>query len=140
MAFNGKLVEMKTNNSWVTLPTTYIKAESYKVTPCQRMEASANRAASGKLIRSTVEHTASKIEFTTINLTNSEVKTLYGMFTAAFSDSLQRKLELRYYDPESDSYKTGDFYMPDADYDIARIDVDAKVVYMNPIRYAFIEY
>ena len=140
MAFNGKLVELKTNGSWVTLPVRYIKSESYKVTPHQRMESEANRSADGVLKRTTVSHTATKIEFNTINLTNSDVKTLYALFTGAFTNSKQRKLEIRYYDPESDSYKTGDFYMPDADYDINRVDVSARVVHYNPIRYAFIEY
>ena len=140
MAFNGKLVELKTNGSWVNLPLTYIKSESYKVTPNQRMEASASRSADGVLVRTTVSHTASKIEFNTINLTNSELKTLYGYFSAAFTNATERKLELRYYNPETDTYKTGDFYKPDADYDINRVDISAHIVHYNPIRFAIIEY
>lgn len=140
MAFNGKLIELKTNGSWVVFPTTYVKAESYKVTPHQRMEVSANRSADGHLVRNTVDHTASKIEFNTINLTNSDVKTINNMFSSAFTNSKERKLEVRYYDPVTDTYKTGDFYMPDTDYDIERIDVSNRIVHYNPIRFAFIEY
>ena len=65
MAFNGKLVEVKVSGTWTVFPTKYINAESYKITPDQRMEVSANRAASGKMVRQTVSHTASKIDFTT---------------------------------------------------------------------------
>ena len=140
MAFNGKLVELKTGNNYVELPLKYMQAESYKVTPNQRMESSANRASTGVLIRSTVSHTASKIDFSTPPLTNSDVNALNTLLTNAYTNALQRKLDLRYYDPSSDSYKTGTFYVPDIDYDISRIEKSTNVIHYNPIRIAFIEY
>lgn len=140
MAFNGKLLELKINNSYTEFPTSLINAESYKVTPDQRMEASANRAASGKLIRSTLSHTASKIDLNTIILTNTQLATIEALLTSAYTNSLQRKLTLRYYVPQSDSYKTGTFYVPDVDYDILRIEKDKNIVWYNSVRYAFIEY
>lgn len=140
MAFNGKLVELKTGSSYVEFPTKYIKSESYKVTPNQRMESSANRSATGLLKRTTVSHTASKIDFNTTVLTNKEVADITTKLSAAYTDSLQRKLDLRYYDPETDSYKTGTFYVPDIDYDIMRIEKNAHIIHYNSIRYAFIEY
>jgi hypothetical protein len=140
MAFNGKLVELKTGNNYVELPLKYMKAESYKVTPNQRMESSANRASTGVLIRSTVSHTASKIDFSTPPLTNSDVNALNTLLTNAYTNALQRKLDLRYYDPSSDSYKTGTFYVPDIDYDISRIEKSTNVIHYNSIRIAFIEY
>lgn len=140
MAFNGKLIEVKVNGDWTTFPTRYVNAESYKVTPDQRMESSANRAASGKLIRQTVSHTASKIDFSTTILTNKDVKIIQDLLTSAYSDSLQRKLDVRYYNPADDSYSTGTFYVPDVDYDIMRIDKSENIIWYNSIRYAFIEY
>lgn len=140
MAFNGKLVELKTGNNYVEFTPKLMKAESYKVTPNQRMESSANRASTGLLVRTTMAHTASKIDFTTTPLTNSEVNSISTMLSNAYTDSLQRKLDLRYYDPSSDSYKTGTFYVPDIDYEINRVDVPNKVIHYNPVRIAFIEY
>ena len=140
MAFNGKLVELKTGANYVEFPLKYMKAESYKVTPNQRMESSANRATTGVLHRTTVSHTASKIDFTTPPLTNSEVNDIHTKLTNAYTDALQRKLDLRYYDPSSDSYKTGTFYVPDIDYDILRVDTSKNIVHYNGIRFAFIEY
>lgn len=140
MAFNGKLIELKTGANYVEFPLTYMKAESYKVTPNQRMESSANRATTGVLHRTTVSHTASKIDFNTPPLTNSEVNAIHTLLSNAYTDSLQRKLDLRYYDPSSDSYKTGTFYVPDVDYDINRIEKSANRIHYNPIRFAFIEY
>ena len=140
MAFNGKLLEFEINNSYTEFPTNLINAESYKVTPDQRLEASANRAASGKLIRTTLSHTASKIDLNTIILTNSQLATIETLLTNAYTDSLQRKLTIRYYVPQSDSYKTGTFYVPDVDYDILRIEKDNHIIWYNSVRYAFIEY
>ena len=138
--FTGELVEMKKNgaNTYYPFPLRLIKADSYKVTPNQRMESSANRAATGKLVRVTVEHTASKIDLETPPITNSDVAYLNDIFTLCYTDSKQRKLNLRYYDPSSDSYKTGEFYIPDIDYEINRIS--GTVIYYNPVRFAFIEY
>ena len=140
MAFNGKLLELKTNDTYVEFPLKYIKAESYEITPNQRMETSANRATSGKLVRTTVQHTPSKIEFETTALTNAEIKDINDKLSAAYSDSLQRKLKIRYYVPETDDYKYGDVYVPDIQYSIMRIDKTNLVVHYNSVRFAFIEY
>lgn len=140
MAFNGKLIELKTGGSYVELPLKYVKAESYKVTPNQRMESSAARSASGVLVRQTVSHTASKIEFETPVISNTEVNAINTLLSNAYTDSLQRKLNIRYYDPSSDSYKTGTVYVPDIDYNILRVDTAYTKVYYNSTRIAFIEY
>lgn len=140
MAFNGKLIELDTSGSYVEFPATYIKAEGYRVTPNQRMETSANRATSGVLVRKTASHTATKIDLETVPITNREVSEIYTLLSNAYTDSLQRKLNLRYYDPLSDDYLTGTFYIPDIDYDIMRIDIVNDIVHYNNIRIAFIEY
>jgi hypothetical protein len=140
MAFNGKLVELKTGANYVEFPLAYIKSQSYHVTPNQRMESSANRATTGLLHRTTVLHTASKIDFETPPLTNSQVNAIHTMLANAYTDSLQRKLNIRYYDPSSDSYKTGTFYVPDVNYDISRIEKGSNTIHYDPVRFAFIEY
>ena len=140
MAFNGNLLEVKVNSSYSAFPTNLVSAESYKVTPCQRMESSANRSTTGKLVRTTVSHTATKVELNTVVISNKDLKTIEDLLSSAYTDSLQRKLKARYYDPASDSYKTGDFYVPDVDYEILRIDKTDNVVWYNNVRYAFIEY
>ena len=140
MAFNGKLLELKTGNSWVNVPMDFFALESYSATQDQRMESSANRATSGKLVRTTVEHTATKIEFKTPPITNREVAVLNGLLSAAYIDELERKVEARYYDPATDSYKTGEFYVPDVEYPIYRVDLETNTVYYKSLRYALIEY
>ena len=138
MAFNGKLVELKTGNNYVELPLKYVKAESYTVTPEQRMEISANRASTGLLKRNTLSHTASKIDLETVPVTNSDVAILNTLFSNAFTDAQERKLDLRYYNPATDSYNTGTFYMPDTEYHI--LNINGTTIQYDSVRFAFIEY
>lgn len=139
MAYSGYLIKLGGSGGTI-LPMEYIAAESYKCTPNQRMESKAIRSVTGLLHRTTVEHKATKIEFTTPVLTNAQLATLTNLFATHFSNNLERKLTINYYDQETDSYRDAECYMPDASYDINHIDQDMNMVFYNGIRFAFIEY
>ena len=139
MAFSGYLIKLG-GSSGTELPMKFIAVESYNATPNQRMESKANRAVTGLLHRTTVEHTATKIEFETPHMTNLDRAELNGLLAANWSNSLERKITINYYDEETDTYKNGDFYMPDVKYTIDHIDLTTNLVYYKPTRYAFIEY
>lgn len=142
MAYAGYLIKLGGSNG-TSLPFKYIKAESYSCTPDQRMEVSANRAVTGVLVRQTVEHTATKIEFETVYMTNTERAALNTLLRTAMTNTgsiLERKLDLEYYDDETDTYKTGTFYMPDVQYSIYKVDNIHNIITYSPVRYAFIEY
>lgn len=139
MAYNGYLIKLGGSNGTV-LPVKYMKSESYSCTPNQRMEAQAYRDVTGELHRVTCAHTASKIEFETPYLTNTERAALNAMLTAAFSDAQARKIVIQYYNDATDSYAEGTMYMPDVQYTIYKVDNTKKTILYNPVRYAFIEY
>lgn len=139
MAYAGYLIKLG-GSSGTILPMKYIAAESYSCTPNQRMESKATRSVTGLLHRTTVEHTASKIEFNTPPLTNADIGALNTLFQSAFTNALQRELKIYYYDMESDTYKIADVYMPDVQFTINRVDNVNNIVYYNSVRYAFIEY
>ena len=139
MAFAGYLIKIGGSNG-VVLPLEYIKLSGYNSTPNQRMESEAERAVTGLLHRTTVEHTATKVEFTTPMMTNLEVATMMTMFRSAWTSTAERKLDLEYYDEETDSYKTGTFYMPDIKFSIDHIDRALNLIYYGETRIAFIEY
>lgn len=140
MAYSGYLIKLKGGTA-ENLPLKYIALESYSCTPDQRMESKANRATTGLLHRTTVEHKATKIEFETpAMMTNVEVATLNAMIQSHFTDALQRKLTIEYYDNETDSYRDAECYMPDVQYKIIRVDKGKNLLYYDKIRYAFIEY
>ena len=136
--FQGWLV--KVGSTPVEIPTSMISAETYKVTPNQRMEESAERDTSGVLWRETVPNTPPKIEFNTPACYNTDVSALNAIFRAAYTNAQERKLPVQFYDPDEDCYKQWNCYMPDVDYTIRTIDVDAKTIFYDPIRYAFIGY
>ncbi len=139
MAYNGYLIKLG-GSSGVVLPLRYISLGSYKSTPNQRMESKATRSVTGLLHRTTMEHKATKIEFETPYIDNNDLRTLNNMIHNAFTNSLERKLTINYYDQETDSYRDAICYMPDVNYSIARIDSNTNTVYYNSVRYAFIEY
>lgn len=139
MAYNGYLIKLG-GESGTAFPMRYIKIDSYDSTPDQRMESKSNRSVTGFLQRTTVAHTATKIEFDTPAVDNTQLSEINALIRWNMSDLHQRNITLQYYDQETDSYKTGNFYMPDAKYSIHHIDNNTNTVIYNPVHYAFIEY
>ena len=139
MAYSGYLIKLGGING-SALPMKYIAIGSYKSTPNQRMESKATRSVTGILHRTTVSHVATKVEFNTPAITNKDVATLNGLFQGVFTDPQERKLDIYYYDQETDSYRTATCYMPDVDYTIDHIDNSTNTIVYTPVRFAFIEY
>ena len=137
MAFAGYLIKLG-GSSGNELPMTYMKPESYVAEPNQRMESEAARAVTGLLHRTTVSHTATKIEFETPIMRNSDIVALNTLIKNAMTDTHRKDITIYYYDMENDSYNTADCYIPDVKYTINH--VDGNIIYYNPVRYAFIEY
>ncbi len=138
MAFNGYLI--KVGSPGVEIPLKYMRAETYTVTPNQRLEWSAERDVTGVLHRETVENKPPKIEFKTPLMTNTDIAALNSIIQSAYSNAAERKLSVKYYDPESNSYKTHECYMPDVAYEIRNVDATKRIINYNELRYAFIGY
>ena len=139
MAFNGYLIKIG-GASGTVLPMKYIKLEGYTITPNQRMETEAKRAVTGLLHRNTVEHTATKIEFNTPIMTNLDVDEMMTLFRNAWTNTIERKLNIQYYDMETNTYKEAEVYMPDIKFEIDHIESNVNIIVYKEIRVAFIEY
>ena len=139
MAFSGYLIKVGTGTP-VEIPMKYMRAETYSVTPNQRLEWSAERDVTGVLHRETTPNMPPKIEFNTPLMTNKDIKALNTILQNAYSVAVERKLSVTYYDPESDTYKTHDCYMPDVKYEIRNVDTAHNVINYEELRYAFIGY
>lgn len=120
------------------IPLSYIFTNSYDVTPNQRLETSAERNTSGVLSRETVSHTPSKVEFDTRPMYEADKNTLMAIITGAYTDANARQLTLDYYCPDTGSYQTGTFYVPDIKFTILSV-INNNPLY-DKIRIAFIEY
>nr|DAE15391.1 MAG TPA: hypothetical protein [Siphoviridae sp. ctdcr45] len=132
MAYQGYLI--KVGNT--VFPMKYIRAETYKCTPNQRIDQDSDSDATGMLHRNVLPHTRTKIEFETPQMLRGAdvlaISTLLGL------SGSRRDVTITYWDHESQSYKTGKCYVPDISYQLMR-NTGSDLVYM-PIRYAFIEY
>lgn len=132
MAFNGRyLVKVGTYE----IPLSIMKVDTYQSSPAQRQDLDAYRDADGKMHRNTLDHTATKIEFETVMLSEHDFRGLIDSIIAQYTVPLERKVSLTYYDDEHGNYRTGDFYLP-ATWTFKRYN---KNIY-NSFRIAFIEY
>ena len=138
--FLGWLIKCVTNGIGVEIPLKYMRAETYTVTPDQRMEWSAERDVTGVLHRETVQNLPPKIEFSTPLMDNSGINALNTIIRNAYTDELQRNITIQFYDPERNEYWEWDCYMPDVKYQIRNVDSTNKIVNYEEIRYAFIGY
>ena len=132
MAYNGYLLKVDGKQ----IPNKFIQLSTYSITPNQRMESSAERDTTGMLHRETCEHTATKIEFNTPYIKGTDVAQLNQILGIA--NNLPRNVSVEYFDPETQSYKSADCYVPDIQYTIYN-EQNSDLLYA-PIRYALIEY
>lgn len=126
------------------LPNKFLEMESYSITPDQRIELDAYRDATGLLHRNTLPSYKTKIVFTVKPITQTDKEQLFSVFNNGRNENFykERKYKIQYWNFDTDSYKTGYFYMVDPEYVIRRIDnkVNPPQIYYNPIKYTFIEY
>lgn len=132
MAFNGSYY-LKVGN--YEIPLKYMALDSYTTSPDQRQDLDSGRDADGVMHRNVLPHTATKVEFDTPPLTVADFRALIDGIRSNFTNSLERKCTLTYYDDETDTYKPGTFYMPGT----LSFKVYNKQIY-NSFRIAFIEY
>lgn len=150
MAYSGYLIKVISadGNTKTVLPTKYIKQETYKCTH-QVLDLDSTRDELGVLHRNVLSHTAVKIEFSTIPMTNAEWSTFWGTVKNSMTDTLAKRVGLEVYDPQNDAYieipvnenngKYG-FYVPDIEMNIRNVDNVSNKVNYDEIEIKFIGY
>ena len=138
MAYSGYLVKVGTGSSAYTIPLSFIKAESYKVTRLVQ-DLDSYRDADGVLHRNALSHVPIKCEFECVPmLTNTEITAVVNAIRSRFSNAPERKATVSVYVPESDSYVEQAMYMPDIEYNMYY--ADTSIIQYNSVRFAFIGY
>ena len=139
MAYNGYLIKV---GSW-TFPLKYLKYETYKISPNQRIDLDSTVTTSGYLWRQVLPHTRTKVEFDMPYMSMADQKEIMTQIRAAWAangTTLQRECMVTYYDMETDSYKTMNCYMPDIEWKIRNIDNSSPYnINYSETRIAFIE-
>lgn len=121
-------------------PMEYITASTYKIWPDQRQDVDSIIDSNGELHRNVAEHTRSKIEFMMPPVNDKDLARIWAIYEANWIIEIERKLRITYYHPESTTYKTGYFYLPNLEYPINTASLSANTIEYGPIRYAFTEY
>lgn len=134
MAFNGTLISFGSYN----IPMKYIKYDTYVITPNIRLDMDSYRDADGVLRRYALKHTTSKIEFETPSLHEIDMENLMQNIRSQYKNYSEKNATCTYYDPETGTYKTGEFYMPDFKFQLYSVS-NGWIIY-RPLRLAFIEY
>ena len=135
MSYSGYLLKAGST----TISERYMANSSYKCAPAQRTDVdSGMETADGVLHRTVLDHTRSKVEFTTPHLKFADMEALMSIIEGAFTDTLQRKLNLTYYITGSGAYGSGEFYLVQPEYTI--YSTAAGIRMYLPTRIAFVEY
>ena len=136
MAFDGNLIYLGSGNT--PLPLSFIKVQSYKITPNRRQDLDSTRNANGKLQRTVLDHYATTVEFQTIPMDNATKNAFMNLMRSNYSIEKEKKMHMRYYCPDTDSYKEGDFYVPDVEFPMLHI-FGTNIQY-DSLTWEFIEY
>lgn len=131
MAFNGTYY-IKVGS--YEIPLTYIFKGTYK-SSTNVQDLDSYRDANGVLHRNVLPHIVHKIEFETPIMYNRDFRTLMDNLRANMTNVTARNVTLRYYNEETDSYGTGNFYMPGT----LEFPLFNKAIH-EQTRIAFIEY
>lgn len=135
-----KTVTQGTSTIDVPFPNRYIALESWESTPNQREEIKAYRDDNTRdLTRITAQGRKSTFKFKTRKkLHLAEKKEIQKFFTDSESDPSQRKIQLTFWNEETNSYNTGYFYRPNMTFKIYKI-TDDDIIY-DEMSFELIEY
>lgn len=134
MAYNGYLLKAGSTE----IPLNFIRYDTYNIQPRQRQDLDPYRDINGVLHRNVVSNMPSVITFNTPTMYSDDLQTFLGIIRNNYTSAKERKLDLTYYDMETDSYRSGEFYMAQPSFVIKMIK-DGKIMY-NELTINFIEY
>lgn len=138
MAFNGTLMMFGAD----VFPTKFIQAESYTITPQRRLDLDSGvNNANGVLQRNVLDHTPTTISFSVRDgLWNDENAELWAFIQNHYINAAEQKVTVNYYSPKTDSYETGDFYIPDIEFPIYFVDSANQRIQYRSYTIELIEY
>ena len=136
MEFQGYL--LKSGND--IFPHKYIEYSSWESTPNQREEIKAYRDDNTRdLTRVTAAGRKTAIAFKTReNLTLAEKTEIQNFFTSHETNAAERKIPLTFWNDESNSYVTSNFYRPNIKFPI--ISISGKDIIYGSVQIDLVEY
>ena len=121
-------------------PEKYIKLDSIDIAPNQRQDLDSYTDGYGVTQRNALSHTKTQIQFTTLEMSGSEMRSIIDSIVANYKNYNERDAQCSYYDAESDTIKTGHFYLdPSLSFRIKERRGDVVTKY-GEMTWLFIEY
>ena len=122
-------------------PDKFIKWDGFDEAPNQRQDLDSYTDGYGKTRRTAIKHTKTGIEFTTLSMSGKDFRMIMDNIVSNYKCYEERNADCRYYDDESGTFKTGEFYL-DPSFKAKRKKVDANGVpeKYGEIQWIFIEY
>lgn len=113
MGFDGYLVKVGSYN----IPLSVIHADTYK---CVRtiIDLDAYRDTNGVLHRNALDNIPYKIEFNLKPMYEKDLRPIMNSIRGNFTNALERKANVTFFDFETGEYVTQPMYMPDINYQI----------------------
>lgn len=144
MAYSGYLIkilgvgESGPQSYDYTLNMHYILEKTYKMT-YSVMDFDSTRNGAGRLIRNALDHKVPHCTIQVKPMVDSVLATLFSEISSRYTIAKEKKLRASVYIPEINDYVTENFYLPDIDLTIRRIENNNKIVY-EPFTLEFIGY
>lgn len=137
MAFAGYLIKLGGSDG-TELPLDYMRVESYSAIT-KHTEHSNLRSVTGYGYRLLAVHPYAQVSFQSKPMNSAALATLNALITGAMSDTTNREITIEYFDPETDTYKEANCYMPDVEFAIRTVESPESVIF-SPATYTFIEH
>lgn len=131
MGYEGYLIKaidpLHGGNDYV-IPLHWVIEKTYKMT-YSVIDFDSTRNSAGRLIRNALKH---KVPHCTINvrpLDNTQLNLLMSNLQARYTIAKEKKIQLSVFIPEYNQYVTENFYIPDLELVIRKIENNTKVLY-----------
>lgn len=124
MGFSNYLIKIGDKDTFFN---KFITASSYKISK-KVIDIDSYRDANGVLHRNAMSHLSYTIEFEIKPLDNTRLQEFLSAIRSKYIIPIERKVNVTFYLPEDDEYRSSDFYMPDPELNIERIE-NGKVYY-----------
>lgn len=130
MAWQGYLCKIGDTK----FPNKLVAESGFSSTPNQQTDQDSYVDGNGKLHRNVLTHLRTGFEITTTALTLTEKISI----SAFYSTGNRKKVSMTYWNDETNSYETGDFYIPSIKFTIDRIEPSGPVY--QGVTLEFVEY
>lgn len=140
MAYNGYLIKIIGVSGSppvdYTFPNSKIGFETYSAKE-NTLYSDSFQDALGVTHAKALAHKIDKVTFKTVQMTNTEFRAIMNEIESRYTESNSRTLNVEYYVPEKDIYRTASMHITDMDMPISRVDdTNNKVIYL-PITFTF---